>query len=278
MAKTKLNHIFERREKKYRLTKEQFQRVYVALLEHMHADKYGKHTICSLYYDTDDYYLIRTSNEKPVYKEKFRLRSYGTPNDDSTVFLELKKKYDGVVYKRRESLTMYSVQKYLNDGHLKVLDKEPNQIMMEIDWFMNRYQLAPKVMVAYDRIALYGKEESAFRVTFDFDIRWRDYDLDLRYGDYGNPLIATDECMMEVKALGAIPVWLTEILSRERLYSTSFSKYGIIYKQFIAPKNIPVTKSMLHSLVHANTTYNLGEATQKLRGAQKQKGVTYHVG
>lgn len=252
MAKTKLNHIFERREKKYHLTKDQFQRVYIALLEHMHADKYGKHTICSLYYDTDDYYLIRTSNEKPVYKEKFRLRSYGTPNDESTVFLELKKKYDGVVYKRRASLNMYSVQKYLSSGNLNALNQEPNQIMSEIDWFMNRYQLAPKVMVAYDRVALFGKEEPEFRVTFDFDIRWRDYDLDLRYGDYGNLLIDANECMMEVKALGAIPVWLTEILSRERLYSTSFSKYGIIYKQFIAPTlyMVPKTNTNMQAIVH----------------------------
>lgn len=265
----KKNHIFERREKKYRLTLDQFQHVYAALQEHMHVDAYGIHTICSLYYDTEDYHLIRTSNEKPVYKEKFRLRSYGTPGDESTVFLELKKKYDGVVYKRRASLNMDLAQKYMTYGNLSVLKEDPNQIMMEIDWVMKRYQLVPKVIVAYDRIALFGKADSQFRVTFDFDIRWRDDDLDLRCGDYGYPLIGDKECAMEVKALGALPTWMTTILSEKKLYSTSFSKYGIIYKQFIAQKQRG-SESLSYSLLSSDVHF-------RMKKNNITKGATYNV-
>ena len=90
---------FERYEKKYCLTLSQQRFLLERMMPYMKKDEYGEYTICNIYYDTDDFRLIRASLEKPVYKEKLRVRSYGVPQADGRVFVELKKKFDGVVYK-----------------------------------------------------------------------------------------------------------------------------------------------------------------------------------
>ncbi|MDD4832733.1 MAG: VTC domain-containing protein, partial [Clostridia bacterium] len=81
---------FERNEKKYLLTLSQYERVFNEFSKYLKPDEYGEQIICNEYFDTDDYRLIRASIEKPSYKEKLRLRSYGIPNGESEVYLELK--------------------------------------------------------------------------------------------------------------------------------------------------------------------------------------------
>lgn len=149
--------VFERTEKKYIITAKQKQELLERINEKVCSDKYGESTVCSLYFDTDDFRLIRNSIDKPVYKEKLRLRSYFVPTDDSKVFLELKKKYKGVVYKRRETMTCSQAKQYIANRIL------PNnsQIMKEIDWTMNFYKtLTPKMFIAYDRIAFVGIKDN----------------------------------------------------------------------------------------------------------------------
>ena len=165
--------VFKRYEKKYMMDRTQYEAIREALDERMEPDQFGRSTICNIYYDTDQFDLIRASLEKPAYKEKLRLRSYGVPDGDSTVFLELKKKYQGIVYKRRTQMTLREAQEYLEEGRRP---REDSQILREIDYFLQYYTLYPKVMIAYDRVALYGKEDPALRVTFDEKIRWRDWD------------------------------------------------------------------------------------------------------
>lgn len=166
MSKNK--NIFQRKEKKYRLSLDQFEDLFKGLLFYMEQDKSGMQTISSLYYDTDDFQLIQQSIEKPIYREKFRIRSYGIPTATDIIFLELKKKFEGVVYKRRVSLSLEEATTYLSSTNIPL---ENNQIMQEIDWFYSRHQLTPKVLIAYDRIALFGKEDLDFRITFDFKVR-----------------------------------------------------------------------------------------------------------
>ena len=83
---------FQRCEKKYFLTPAQQQTLLAVMADHTRRDVYGEYTICSTYYDTEDWRLIRASIEKPAYKEKLRMRSYGTPAENGRVFAELKKK------------------------------------------------------------------------------------------------------------------------------------------------------------------------------------------
>ena len=156
--------VFERTEKKYIITAKQRRQLLEKIGEYIKPDEYGESTICSLYFDTDDYRLIRNSIEKPVYKEKLRLRSYSTPKQDSKVFLELKKKYKGVVYKRRRTLEYKTAMDYVNNGNLP----DDSQIMKEIDWAMHFYNgLKPKMFIAYDRTAFYSKTDFNLRITFD---------------------------------------------------------------------------------------------------------------
>lgn len=225
--------IFKRYEIKYMLTKQQLSIIKEAIKEHMEADVHGQNAICSLYFDTPDFLLIRRSLEHPVYKEKLRLRSYGTAQPDSTVFIELKKKYDSVVYKRRVAMTEQNAEDYLLH-HKKIMD---TQITREIDYCMDFYHdLAPAVMLSYQREAFYGKNDPDFRITFDEKILWRDYDLSLCSGIYGNPILPPGNVLMEVKTSSAIPLWFTEILTKNHIYKTSFSKYGTAYRTIFENK------------------------------------------
>lgn len=225
--KVKDGMVFERHEMKYRLTEEKYLLLTERLAEYMKGDQYGRHTICSLYFDTDDYLLIRKSMEKPKYKEKFRLRSYGMPTPDSTVFLELKKKLDGVTYKRRIPLTLAEAERYLKDGQLP---ENTGQILEEIDWFIRFYKTSPKVLLFYERFALHGIEDEGLRITFDSDIRFRTGTLDFDHGDSGTPLLGDGERIMEIKIAGSFPVWLSRLLAELNIYPTSFSKYGTAYR------------------------------------------------
>ena len=222
--------IFERIEKKYLLTAEQYRKLTERMNKYMKVDEYGKSTICNVYYDTDDFELIRTSIEKPVYKEKLRLRSYGTPKGDSTAFIEIKKKFDGVVYKRRISLPYSEAVRYLNHG-IRPNAKVNPQILKELDYFQQRYHTRPAMYLAYDRIATYGIEDPSLRITFDSNIRAREEDIDLSMGSAGKLLLTKGEVIMEIKVGGAYPFWLIRMLEDLKIYPKSFSKYGTAYTQ-----------------------------------------------
>ena len=220
---------FRRIEKKYLLTYRQYQVMKRGMAPYVKPDAFSNYTISNIYYDTDDYRLIRTSLEKPVYKEKLRVRSYGTPGTRDPVFVELKKKYDGVVYKRRITLEAQEASWYLSGGRLKA----ESQISREIDWFMKSYRPTPKAFIGYDREAYAGKDNPELRVTFDTNLRGRSKDLDLRKGDHGDLILPEEAVLMELKIPGSAPLWLARLLSENQIFSTSFSKYGNYYKQLM---------------------------------------------
>lgn len=223
-----IQRCFQRYEKKYLLNLEQYQKIRAGLAPYMEADEHGRYTICNLYYDTPDFQLIRASLDKPVYKEKLRMRSYGVPADGDSVFVELKKKYKGVVYKRRTVLEAGEALDYLAG---RCSPRAKDQICREIDWFLGRYHPVPQVFIAYDREALAGLEDRVLRVTFDIDLRWRDTALDLRSGDGGERITSRDQILMEIKIPGSAPVWLSRLLSENSVFPTSFSKYGVCYRE-----------------------------------------------
>ena len=227
---------FQRVEKKYLLTPAQYERLRQQLAAYMQEDEYGKTAICNIYYDTEDWELIRRSLEKPIYKEKLRVRSYGIPAEDGTVFVELKKKYDGIVYKRRIHTEAYRVEPFL--GGLEPPETY-GQIGREIGWFQRQYRTAPRVFIAYDRIALAGIGDPSLRVTFDTRLRWRDTALDLCLGDAGSPILPGDDrILMELKLPGVCPLWLSWMLTGLQLYPTSFSKYGTCFARYLNPNFI----------------------------------------
>lgn len=226
------NFVFERIEKKYLLTREKYNLLLEAIEPYMTADSYGKHTIGNIYYDTDTYELISRSIEKPKYKEKFRVRSYGVPKPEDKVFLEIKKKYDGIVYKRRVAMTLAEAEDYLERG---IRPNKEGQILKEIDYFISYYKPKAKLYLAYDRVAYFGNENKEVRITFDHNIRSREYNMSLGEGDYGTPLLDEYHYLMEIKVPGAMPLWLSRILADLEIYPASFSKYGNIYKQSILP-------------------------------------------
>ncbi len=222
---------FKRYELKYLLTKEQKKLIQKAFEPYMQEDSYGRSTICNIYFDTPDSLLIRRSLEKPVYKEKLRVRSYGTATPESTVFVELKKKYKSVVYKRRISVTEKEAMDYLCKG---IPLAKQSQITEEIDYACEFYRnLEPAVFLSYEREAFYGKEDKELRITFDENILWRNEDISLCSPVYGTPILREGHALMEIKIASAMPLWLTQLLAENQIFKTSFSKYGNAYQSMM---------------------------------------------
>ena len=226
-------YIFKRYEYKYLITIDLFKNIYEELLNYLVPDSHGNSTIQSLYFDTDNYYLIRKSLEKPIYKEKLRLRSYGLVDENKEVFFEIKKKYNGVVYKRRVKETEENAFKFINNES-KLTDC---QVAREITYFKDYYKtIKPRMLVMYDRIAL-NDENSNLRITFDNNIRYRVVDLNLHSNLDGKVIMDSNLVLMEIKFEKCIPLWLIKILSKYKVYKTSYSKYGHSYLDYMEDKN-----------------------------------------
>ena len=230
--------VFNRYENKYLLDSEAYYKFYDRLLEYMELDDFNKqhefYSITNLYYDTEHNTLIRNSLAKPKYKEKLRLRAYGIPNQDTKVYLEIKKKVFGLVNKRRTSLKLHEAYDFVATGvEPDFKDYMNKQVIEEIKYFLSRYDLQPKVYLSYDRKALFCKNNRDLRITFDTNIRSRRYDLKMEHGTHGEPLLEPGQWLMEVKAENTIPVWLAKMLSEHQMYRTSFSKYGNEYKKML---------------------------------------------
>ncbi len=222
--------IFKRTEMKYMLTREQQRIVLDAMKEHMVPDEYGRSTILSLYLDTPDHLLIRRSLEHPIYKEKLRMRSYGVASEETKIFVELKKKYDSIVYKRRVGMTEAQAITYLQTGQVP----KDSQIVHEINYCLQHYDhIQPAMMLSYEREAYYDKDDHEFRMTFDDNILWREDHLSLCDGVYGTPILDDNHVLMEVKTANAIPLWLVKVLSENHIYKTTFSKYGTAYRTMV---------------------------------------------
>lgn len=229
--------VFQRYELKYIMTRRQQEAVLAAMGSHMVADDYAHSSIRNLYLDTPDFRLIRRSLEKPVYKEKLRVRSYGLAGEADAVFVELKKKYRSVVYKRRLSMPQDQVQGCF-DGSRPWPD---TQIGGELAYAASFYpDLRPAVFLSYERDAYHGVEDPDFRVTFDTEIRYRREELTLTADPWGVLLLPPDQVLMELKAAGGLPLWMVRALSRQRLFQTSFSKYGAAYRHMQAAAEIEV--------------------------------------
>jgi hypothetical protein len=255
--------VFQRIEKKFMLTAQQYDALKPIIISHMLPDQYTDYTICNLYFDTENFTLIRTSLEKPVYKEKLRLRSYDVPTDNTPVYLELKKKYKGIVYKRRIELSMREAQVYLSEGRYPK-QCSSRQILKEIDYTLHFYscEVQPVVFIAYDREAWAGKENPELRLTFDKNIRSRSNRLDLRAGDMGEPLLDADQILMEVKIPGAMPMWMAEALAELNVTMSSFSKYGEWYQQNMAAR---VGRQMKLRALREAQTARIAMNTERIR-------------
>ena len=215
--------VFKRKEVKYLLTEAQLAALRPVMETHMEPDAFAHSSISNLYYDTPDFRMLRRSQEKPVYKEKLRLRSYGVPDEETQVFPEIKKKAEGIVYKRRVSMPYGDAIRYLSRRR----PGEDGQIFQELNWMLLAYgSLAPRIFLSYERDSWKGREDPSLRLTLDREILWRTEALDLRRGAWGEPLLEPNQVLMEVKISNAAPLWLAEALSENGIFPISFSKCG----------------------------------------------------
>lgn len=228
--------IFKRTEKKYLLSAQQYRAFIAALEPFVKRDRYFESDIMSLYYDTPDYRLIRASIEKPVFKEKIRLRSYGVPRSADDVFLEIKRKYKGVVYKRRSVMPLSRAAGFPETARDTQIEKE---LVRCFDFYAG---LAPRMLITYKRHAYTALSDPELRITFDSELLFRDYDLRLDKGIYGRKLLPHGERIMEIKITGAMPLWLAGLLDELIIYPASYSKYGTAYLTLLSEKALGLNK------------------------------------
>lgn len=222
--------IFQRYEFKYLMDLRQLQAVLTAMAPYMVPDEYSHSSIRNLYLDTPDFRLIRRSLERPIYKEKLRVRSYGRTGEQDPVFVELKKKYLSVVYKRRIPIPQEQALACI-DGRQPWPD---SQIGAELAYTMDFYKaLRPAVFLSYERDSFRGVEDEEFRVTFDSQIRYRQEELTLDSDTWGTPILPSGQVLMELKVAGGLPLWMAHVLSEQRIFKTSFSKYGAAYQDIM---------------------------------------------
>lgn len=227
---------FERKEKKYIITARQYYDLLEAFEGRIVPDEFGVTKICNIYFDTPDFRLIRESIEKPLYKEKLRLRTYGVPDPADRAFVEVKKKFNKVVYKRREIMSYEDAIRWLV---FREKPKNDTQITREIDWVLNFYPgLRPAMDIFYDRQAFFCVEDPALRMTFDTNVVYRLEELDLMKGAWGDTLMDGSSYILELKLSGAMPLWLSAILDRLGIYPGSYTKYGNSYKKFLSTGGI----------------------------------------
>ena len=236
--------VFNRQENKYILDEGTKAELEHRLSDHTRPDAYNceneTYSITNLYYDTDDSILIRTSLQKPDYKEKLRLRAYGVPSPDDIVFLEIKKKLDGRVYKRRSAIRLSDATAFVATGRMPESDPAHNrQVLKEIAYMLSVCPLKPMLVLAYDRRALIGTDRPDLRISFDTHIRTRRERLSLADGDDGKPLLPEGRWLMEIKTSGNMPFWLAHLLSELKIFPTSFSKYGFEYKSLLSGQPQP---------------------------------------
>lgn len=270
--------VFKRKEIKYLLSSEERNALLPILEAHMEPDAFAHSSISNLYYDTPDFRMVRRSLEKPMYKEKLRLRSYGMPENTSTVFPEIKKKAMGIVYKRRISLPYQEAVSFLSGQQIAstdtcngmtqqiastdTCDGMTQQILHELDWMLASYEnLSPRVFLSYERDSYKGISDPSLRLTLDQDILFRTDRLDLREGAFGEAILLPDQTLMEVKISNAAPLWLAQALSEIGIFPVSFSKYGRAYERIC--RNPRWRKEMNG---HAETDAHTDEWTRKRNG------------
>ncbi len=232
----KNTNTFERKEKKIIINKSDFPAISEKIMEHLVPDKYndgGKpYDICNIYFDNDRGDVIRNSVSKPRYKAKLRLRSYGTPSLDDSVFFEIKSKTNKVGTKRRAIMPLKKIYDFIETGNIPEDESYINrQVLREIAYFIETYDVKPKTYVSYRRYAFYSKDDPNLRITFDTDIISRRDDLRLELGNHGEALLSDDKMIIEIKFSGSIPLWFAHILSDFGLAIGSFSKIGHEFKK-----------------------------------------------
>ena len=229
-----MQSIFKRREYKYLITREQGSALQQLISQYMSIDQHGEYLVQNLYYDTADWDIIRKSIEKPLYKEKLRLRFYDHYTPKSQGFLELKKKFDGVVYKRRIA---FPLGEFKSRSVGEIASANDSQISREIDFYLRQNQVSEKIYIAYKRITYTGIADKNFRITFDRDIFFRLNPLNT-FDNYDpgidHPILDQDRIVMEIKITGAMSLWLAQTFSENNIFPLSFSKFGVCYTKHIS--------------------------------------------
>lgn len=191
-----------------------------------YCEKHGSYRIVNRYIDTENYNLIRKSISKPVYKQKLRIRTYNEEiKDDELIFFEIKKKYDGIVNKRRCKMTYKEAKELMRNKKLETVHDYTNpQILSELTRIIEQEDYHEMTTIIYDRIAYFDQSKD-LRISFDFNVHSNNHQL-----------LSESKALMEIKTVGGMPLWLVDLLNKYDIRKKSFSKYGTDFLQTLEEK------------------------------------------
>jgi len=238
---------FERKETKYLLSPLQYLQFRALAERHLAPAEYHESDVSSLYYDTPDDLLINRSLQGGKYKEKLRVRSYGAATQSSPVFIEIKKKFKGITYKRRVNCTLAAASAFLAGmDYLEAIERWPlkdtaaqeyahgtmsRQIAGELAWMRDHYEgIAPKMLVTTHRLSFVDVDDPDLRITFDSNVRWDNVSTTLEEAAGRHELFDNGERILEIKCGSAYPMWLVAALNECGIRPQSVSKYGRAYQ------------------------------------------------
>jgi hypothetical protein len=224
-----------RHELKYEVTRDQYQSLSEALANYMQPDTYGdengRYLVTSLYYDTTDYKAYWDKIQGHRYRRKLRVRVYGdqTVTPDTPCFVEIKQRTDRTIQKKRVVLPYSSAIDLCETGTgVAHVPESGGAVVDEVKYLRSALQLQPACIVSYDRLAFNGTELGpGLRVTFDTNMKCRGHELSLLPTGYAeNRFFAPPHwCIMEIKADGSVPLWLTKLIGEHRCTRRNISKY-----------------------------------------------------
>lgn len=224
---------FNRFELKYLLPIEHAGEFKKAIKSFLHVDSFGEegqYALTSLYYDTPDHRFYWEKIDGIKVRRKLRIRHYETRDaitPETPVFVEIKKRIDRVIIKKRAKMPYKDAVNLCNEGIMPAkFDPKDKKTLEEVQSMFHTYPLRPTLITSYFRHALIGTHyDLGLRVTFDTNIRFRDHDLDLTSKNRGKFIIPPNIALMEIKANGAIPYWLTEMIGAHNIRLIRVSKY-----------------------------------------------------
>lgn len=200
------------------------------LANNMRKQIHDSDLVVSAYCDTDDFASIRKCIDDPKHKEKIRIRSYGPIGDDDLAYLEIKRKENGLLTKRRVKVRYGDIP-----GILSGSQKMQGEFGDELDDFLSRYPNSePRIRISYERESYKAEDESSdLRVTLDHDIRYKVGKGIRLDGSDGTCLMSPRRYIIEIKTLGETPKWLDMFFKSRSLKPRSYSKYAKAYTKAV---------------------------------------------
>lgn len=191
-----------------------------------------QYTVRSVYFDTPGFNSLYEKWEGVEIRKKLRIRGYDQKDDNSRVFLEVKRKKGDRIWKTRANVPYSKLDEILTLGFVNGVSDEikgSNEVEARKFLFnMHRFGYRPVNLISYDREPFQGVFEPGLRITFDKNVRAKMWpSLSELYSEAGLRLVWKDHFILEIKYFGEkMPSWIRSVVQEYGLRHEALSKFA----------------------------------------------------